>query len=824
MGAQDWSTSPVTGEKVGPSYIHASDFHFRDTHGRAVLFRGINLSGSSKAPLGQPSQRVDGFWDDVEAGGSSFVGQPLNLDDGSADVHLSRLRAWGFNCIRYVFTWEALEHSGPRKYDYAYIDYTVDVLRKIKSYGFKVFMDPHQDLFSRFTGGSGAPYWVLIACGINPRNLSATQAAFLQCEWPTAEDPKPIEYPDMLWATNYTRLGAATLSALFFGGRQFAPLCVIDGQNIQDWLQDHYLSAVEELAKRIVAAGDLVDECVIGWDSINEPNQTYISLEDLSKIPKHWMLRKGPVPSPIQSLRLGSGQPQTVENYVFGSLGPKRAGSVSIDPKGKTIWLTREQDDVQGGAKWGWQRSESWPLGQCLWAAHGVWDVATGELLRPDYFHLYQSDAGSMPADFVDDYWLPHWRAYAGRLRKIHREAIMFMQPPVFEPPPRSLTEDDLRRRTCVSCHFYDGLTLITKHWNWFNADAVGLLRGKYASVLLAVRVGNRAIRDVMRKQLGYLRADTVDGIGAYPTLIGEIGIPYDLDGKKTYFGDAKGRGVGDYSAQTLALDASLNACDGDNVLNYTAWTYCPDNVHKWGDGWNGEDLSLWSLDDVQEGATPPLLSLSAKGHGRTNSTDKASYASLSSSQVSTRSPMKLSDGLDPSSSSAAAALDIGALSNGSRSIAAFCRPYPFATCGTPVNINFDIKTSEFTYVIETTRQHVGRGGGGGGNDDDDDEDGGDEEGMATEIYVPYMHYAEARPDTHHDAGAARAQNTLSIDVAVSAGRWKTRGQVLFWYLSAGDVKEGDKPTRHHIKIRRRTGAFEANRQVEARSGFCTIL
>jgi hypothetical protein len=284
--------------------------HFTDEHGRTLLLRGVNLGGSTKVPFrpNGATYRRESFLDHRNV---SFIGRPFPLEE--ADEHLVRLKSWGFNFLRYLVTWEAIEHAGPGQYDDAYIEYVRTVVEKAGRHGFSMYIDPHQDMWSRFSGGDGAPGWTLEAVGLDIGRLHESGAAVLHQYY---EGP----LPRMIWPANESKLATGTMFTLFFGGNDFAPETRIESEPVQEYLQRHYIDAVCHLARRLK---DL--PCVIGYDTLNEPGKGFIGWEDL-RLPGG-NVKVGPMPSPYQSMLLGSGYSQAVEVWETSLSGFRRTGS-----------------------------------------------------------------------------------------------------------------------------------------------------------------------------------------------------------------------------------------------------------------------------------------------------------------------------------------------------------------------------------------------------------------------------------------------------------------------------------------------------------------
>lgn len=130
---------------MAPLRLTIEDGKFVDGYGRQVILRGINVAGDAKFPStpNQPSQNGDDFFDGDSV---KFHARPFPRED--AHIHFARLKRFGYNSIRYVFTWEAIEAAGPGVYDEEWIQHTIEILRVAKEYGFFIFMDPHQDVVS----------------------------------------------------------------------------------------------------------------------------------------------------------------------------------------------------------------------------------------------------------------------------------------------------------------------------------------------------------------------------------------------------------------------------------------------------------------------------------------------------------------------------------------------------------------------------------------------------------------------------------------------------------------------------------------------------
>lgn len=103
---------------------------FRDNAGRHLILRGVNLGGDCKLPS-SPNGQTHITTDFADHRSVSFVGRPAPLDE--IDSHLARIAHWGFNCLRLLTTWEAVEHGGPGVYDEACEAGGSEMVRDIQS-------------------------------------------------------------------------------------------------------------------------------------------------------------------------------------------------------------------------------------------------------------------------------------------------------------------------------------------------------------------------------------------------------------------------------------------------------------------------------------------------------------------------------------------------------------------------------------------------------------------------------------------------------------------------------------------------------------------
>ncbi|PSS32123.1 hypothetical protein PHLCEN_2v2119 [Hermanssonia centrifuga] len=493
----------------------------------------------------------------------------------------------------------------------------------------------HQDVWSRYSGGSGAPAWTLASVGFDLHALEESGAAWLK----GVRGGGHTEDERGLWPCGYQKLAAATMATCFWAGDTFAPKLKVKNPageevSIQSFLQGAFLNMWEMVAKTV---GDL--DGVIGYEIMNEPHRGYIDLQSMHAFDYNTDLHLSHVPTPLQSFTLGAGHATKVGFWTRSFPMPTRRTSHGVlNTDGLNVWLP-----------------DGPTAGRCLWEMHGVWgwdrNKKEGVVLRESYFIKHPMT--NKKIDWYTDFYYLFLNTWTDRVRGASSsEKIVFVEPIPNEFCPRSWTPEHQPQNMVYAPHWYDLNTLFAKAFGDFSVNVQGLSRGMFP--LKAFYWGQRGARDNFSLQIRNIAEEAYRSLGEKPVIIGECGIPMDLNKGEAFETD-------DWKWQMRVMDAMMTALEGA-LVGFTLWNYNPDNDDQRGDDWNGENFSWFSR---RRALIPSLLDYEQSAP---------------------------------------------TLDNGGRILRSVVRPYPAKTAGIPLKFSYEVNTGDFSFKWVVP----GAGSGGG--------------------------------------------------------------------------------------------------------------
>ena len=136
-----------------------------------------------------------------------------------ADNFFATLKKHNITLLRWQILWEDVEGEAPDQYNEAYLADLRTLLKKAEEAGILVFLEPVMKNWGSSLGGYGAPAWT-----VQLANFEET-----------------LDKEQKLKA----------MFTLFWAGRKMAPDTLVEGDNIQDYLQEHYIAAMKHTARRV---------------------------------------------------------------------------------------------------------------------------------------------------------------------------------------------------------------------------------------------------------------------------------------------------------------------------------------------------------------------------------------------------------------------------------------------------------------------------------------------------------------------------------------------------------------------------------------------
>ncbi len=206
--------APGAANRTDPSAVHVEGRAFRDGLGRQLLFRGYNAKAKVVFDVTFPDGRT-----------------PNETFDDFDEAAATRIEELGMNVVRLPVSWSGLEPQ-PQAYSQPFLDKISAVLDLAREHHFYVFIDMHQDAYSKEIGEDGAPLWAIVP---PPAHVLSGPS----------DDSR--------------RLSGPVLSA---GWNFFADDTATDGRS----LQDAFVAAVQVVVRHVVG-----DPAVLGYEAFNEP-------------------------------------------------------------------------------------------------------------------------------------------------------------------------------------------------------------------------------------------------------------------------------------------------------------------------------------------------------------------------------------------------------------------------------------------------------------------------------------------------------------------------------------------------------------------------
>lgn len=481
---------------------------------------------------------------------------------------------------------------------------------------------------------------------------------------------------------------------VFFAGEVFAPKAVYTGSNTEFYgknighvLRTTYTRAFAHLMSRLKDCSN-----VLGVDPMNEPHPGYIGLPSLHSFNETTDLHLGHMPNAIESMALAAGVPTSVGYYSRSWPLPSKLTRRDV--------LNRDHITayLQGASD--------------IWQDERVFTVTSSgsvELGPKGSSYFFAHPVTGIRVDFERDFYVPF-------LRSFHRAVLdavkggkmgtwLFVEPVPNDTVPEwhsAIPPED--NQVCFSPHWYDIRCLYEKQLSYtISFDVLSLARGSRNMLAHTYfgRLGltNNYAANFRRfwRQLSSFRAGVTTPT---PILIGETGVPWDMNFQSAY-------NSGNIHHQLSMMDAILHGMELAGPLNWTFWNLTmahatsgkPRRVEneteapfQSGDGWNSEDFSIVSSDPVTtELPLNPYLDIGIRPHDNSVPLTRAAL--------------------------------FGDLYRGLRAAPAFLRPYPVATAGMILKSEFlmDYCRFELEYVPNSTSSSV--------------------EARTTECFIPAYHF-----------------------------------------------------------------------------------